>query len=388
MDALTFDSQEWLEVTRRLGGAEALTKSAREKRAFFRAREVKSASDLLRLAFLYGPGGHSLRSASAAAAERGLADLSDVAILNRLRQSADWLQFLCEEILARSAEASGAGTMGRPVRIVDGSRIDGPAGAWRLHLCYDPGSARITQAAVTATKEGERLDRLPVTPGEIRLGDRGFPQPDGVKNTLEAGADVVVRLTWNSLKLADLHGRPLDWMALFAQAGAQGSLDIPVKMGKARSRFEPIALRLAIIKKPIAAATKARAKARRASRKDQHRIDPRTLAGAECVILLTSLDREAFPVDRLAALYRLRWQIELAIKRLKSILHIDRLPAKDPKLARAWLHAHLLLALLLDETFAAQSALSPCGGPFAVRLDLARHKAPGRRANGRNLAAA
>ena len=54
-------------------------------------------------------------------------------------------------------------------------------------------------------------------------------------------------------------------------------------------------------------------------------------------------------MELIGALYRLRWQIELAIKRLKSILHIDRLPAKHPDLARTWLHAHLLLALLLDD---------------------------------------
>jgi Transposase DDE domain len=50
----------------------------------------------------------------------------------------------------------------------------------------------------------------------------------------------------------------------------------------------------------------------------------------------------------LGALYRLRWQIELAFKRLKSLLRIDRLPAKGDALASTWLHAHLLFALLID----------------------------------------
>jgi len=46
---------------------------------------------------------------------------------------------------------------------------------------------------------------------------------------------------------------------------------------------------------------------------------------------LTSLEREEFPIDLVGSLYRLRWQIELAIKRLKSILHIDRLPAQTSR---------------------------------------------------------
>jgi hypothetical protein len=57
--------------------------------------------------------------------------------------------------------------------------------------------------------------------------------------------------------------------------------------------------------------------------------------------------------------HRLRWQIELAFKRMKSLLHIDRLPAKDPALARPWLHAHLLLALLAEATIDEIEALPP-----------------------------
>jgi hypothetical protein len=54
-----------------------------------------------------------------------------------------------------------------------------------------------------------------------------------------------------------------------------------------------------------------------------------------------------------------QWDIELAFKRLKSILRLDRLPAKDPGLARAWIAAHLLLALLIDDTTAQMADFSP-----------------------------
>jgi site-specific DNA recombinase len=41
--------------------------------------------------------------------------------------------------------------------------------------------------------------------------------------------------------------------------------------------------------------------------------------------------------------------IELAFKRLKSLPGFDRLPAKSEALARSWLLAHLILALLIDD---------------------------------------
>jgi hypothetical protein len=342
------DSQQWVQLVDWLGG-EALAASAREHRAFIRARGIKSALDLLRLVLMYGPGGYSLRSLAAVAAAQGIADVSDVSLLERFRNSAEWLQGICGEVLGRVAQSIDVGPTQRLIRIVDGSRLEGPGDrVWRLHLCYDHNSARIADAAITTTKEGERLDRLAVTPGEIRLADRGFPQPNGIKNTLAQGADVLVRLTWNSLQLTTQDGNPIEWLGLFKRARTSGPIDIPVYMHKAHSTFEPLPMRVVIIEKPPAAAAKACAKAKRASSKNQRRTDPRTLAAAHYVILLTSLKPEEFSTKALAALYRLRWQIELAFKRLKSILHIDRLPAKDPNLARAWLYAHLLFALILD----------------------------------------
>jgi hypothetical protein len=390
MEQDQLDSDDWLQIVARLGGEAALAASAREHGAFLRARRLKSAVDLLRMALMYGPGGQSLRSLAAMAAAQGVADLSDVSLMERLRNAAGWLEALCAENLERVARSIGIKAGKRPIRIVDGSRIEGPGNrAWRLHLCYDPNLARITDAAITTLKEGERLDRLAVTPGEIRLGDRGYPHPDAIKDTLEAGADVVLRLTWNSLQLRHADGQPLDWVRLFEQANAQGALDLAVRVHKARSQEKPCEMRLVIIKKPPAAAARARVKARRAGTKAQRRrIDPRTLAAADHIVLLTSLSAQDFPVDAIGTLYRLRWQIEIAIKRLKTILRIDRLPAKDPDLARAWLYAHLLLALILDETLADPGAVPPSSGNPSPDLALAHDYSARKRPARRDLAAA
>jgi hypothetical protein len=384
------DSADWLELVAKLGGEAALAASARKHGAFLRARRLKSAVDLLRMALMYGPGGRSLRGLAAMAAAQGVADLSDVSLMERLRNAAGWLEALCAEYLGRVARTVGIKAGKRPIRIVDGSRIEGPGNrAWRLHLCYDPHLARLTDAAITTLKEGERLDRLAVTPGEIRLGDRGYPHPDAIKDTLDAGGDVLLRLTWNSLQLRHADGRPLDWMRLFEEAKARGLLDLSVRVHKARSTEKPCEMRLVVIKKPPAAAAKARVKVRRAGTKAQRRrTDPRTLAAADHIILLTSLGEEDFPVDAIGALYRLRWQIEIAIKRLKTILRIDRLPAKDPDLARAWLYAHLLLALILDETLADPGAVPPSAGNRSPDLALAHHHAARKRPARRDLAAA
>jgi hypothetical protein len=351
MEAIDIDSADWAGMVARLGGEEALTASARAHGAFRRVREVQSASDLLRLALMYGPGGLSLRSLAATAAADGVCQVSDVALLKRLRGAHDWLTTLCRDVLARGApSASAPSAASQPIRVVDSSRIEGPGKrTWRLHLAFDPVAGRVSDARLTGLDQGERLDRLSPQTGAIYLADRGYPQPDGLRSAIDAGADVLVRLTWNSLRLCDHEGRALDWAAIFASAHAEGGLDLKVKVLKSRGKFAPLPMRMIVLPKPPDAAANARVLASRASRKDQRKnVNPLTLAAADHLILITSLPVDVFPTERLAALYRLRWQIELAFKRMKSLLHIDRLPAKSEALASTWLHAHLLFALLVD----------------------------------------
>jgi hypothetical protein len=361
MRASEFDSADWNEIVARLGGEESLAASARQCGAFTRAREVRSACDLLRLTLMYGPGGVPLRSLAAMAGADGLGELSDVAVLKRIRGAKDWLSALCRNLFSRGVDETPApDALTRSIRIVDSSRLEGPGGrAWRLHLAFDPVAGRVADARITPLDQGERLDRLPPQQGAIYLADRGYPQPDGLRRLREAGADALVRLTWNSLRLHDEENRPLDWAAIFATAHVEGGVDMKVSVHKARGRFTPLPMRMVVIPKPPDKAVHARASASRASRKDQRkRINPLTLQAADHLVLITSLPADVFPIDRLAALYRLRWQVELAFKRMKSLLRIDRLPAKSEALASAWLHAHLLFALLIDAELV-QSAFPP-----------------------------
>ena len=53
---------------------------------------------------------------------------------------------------------------------------------------------------------------------------------------------------------------------------------------------------------------------------------PRSLIVAEFMILATSLPKSGYRAKAVLAVHRLRWQIELTFKRLKSRLLIDQLP--------------------------------------------------------------
>lgn len=64
--------------------------------------------------------------------------------------------------------------------------------------------------------------------------------------------------------------------------------------------------------------------------------------------------------DRVIAIYRLRWRIELAFKRPQSGLGIHRLVARNPVMARNWLLAHLILALMIEDAAGEVLDSRPC----------------------------
>jgi hypothetical protein len=113
-------SEDWGTVVSRLGGTETLNATARETRAFVRPREISNAVDLLRLILAYCLGERGLRLTAAWATSVGLADVSNVALLYRLRQCGDWLALLVGQALAAGAPKA---SRGRLIRIVDATTV-------------------------------------------------------------------------------------------------------------------------------------------------------------------------------------------------------------------------------------------------------------------------
>ncbi len=343
-------SKDWTSVVARLGGAETLNTSARETKAFVRPREIASAVDLLRLILAYCLGQRGLRSTAAWAASVGLVDVSNVALLYRLRQCGDWLALLVGRVLATGAPKACAGRM---IRIIDATAIPKAGAAakqqselWRIHSAFDLPHERFGHFDLTDQQQGETFDRIPVIKGEIRIGDRAYQQPDRIAAVIDQGADVVVRAGFKKARWLDAEGNEVDLIAEFRKAAAQGLIERPIWLG--RKHGAPVALRLVAIKKPAPAAAGARRKARRDAQREGRQLSKKALAAADWIILLTSLASDEFSAADILSLYRLRWRIELGFKRLKSLIGLKGPPGIDERSARPYVLAHLLMILLLE----------------------------------------
>ncbi len=82
---------------------------------------------------------------------------------------------------------------------------------------------------------------------------------------------------------------------------------------------------------------------------------------SEYFVLGTSLNSDTYPAERILELYRLRWQVELAFKRLKTIMQLGQLPKTDPESCRAWLYGKMLYALLCYAIVDKGRSFSPWG---------------------------
>ncbi|HME10192.1 MAG TPA: transposase, partial [Bryobacteraceae bacterium] len=75
----------------------------------------------------------------------------------------------------------------------------------------------------------------------------------------------------------------------------------------------------------------------------------------------TTLPAQQATTRQVLECYRLRWQIELTFKRLKSIVQLGHVPKHDDQSSRAWLYGKLFVALLSQKLTRVGSAISPWG---------------------------
>jgi len=252
---------------------------------------------------------------------------------------------------------------------VDGSSISGPGSDGtdvRLHVVLRLSDLRVLNTEVTDVTGGETARRFFWSEGQLVIADRGYANPPGVAWVKSKGADILVRLNRSSLPVFDeqdqKRDKPIDVLAwcreLTGHRATQRVVTVLHRDGTVGSKSisKAISGRLVGFRLPAKEAEEARDRARKEHGAD---ITEEHLEAAAYVILFTTAPAERLSAARCVEAYRLRWQVELQLKRWKSICHFDKLPNYRDDTMLSWVTAKVLLGLLLDRIGSAQVAVPP-----------------------------
>lgn len=348
--------------------------AAREQGALRRARGIKDPETLLRLILLHAGAGLSLRQATARAKVQGLASISDVALLKRLRSAESWLRWMNREMLRRSRYGSRMLTAdtGRALRIVDATAVQEPGAtgtSWRVHYSLSLPTLVCDFFEVSDSSGGETYKRLPIRSGDVVLADRGYCHREGAAYVMESGGDIVVRLNATSFPLvAAKTGRPFQFLPKLRTL--RGRRPKEWKVGFHASSGSYVG-RLCAVRKSAVSARRAKERILSVATKKGKRVSPQTLEAAEYVFVLATVADTIFDTETVLELYRARWQVELAFKRLKSLMQAGHVPKYDDASARAWIQAKLLAVLLIERLQEQARFFSPWGFPLRRQERLA-----------------
>jgi len=341
---------------------EGWEQKAKETGAITRQRGITAPETLLRLFLLHVARGYSLLETSVRAKEAGLAKISNVGLMKRLRRAEEWLRWLCAELVAENGIQMPAPSDARTVRLVDGTIIKEPGktgSQWRILYSVrlpDLHCDFFELAPVIGSGNGESFARVPVKAQDLMLADAGYCSVSSIRSVVQQQGNVVVRVNPRTFPLQRADGKRIHLLSLLEElqeAHQVGQWD--VVLGDA----PPIPGRVCAIRKSQQAIQRAHRRIERRASKKQTKPQDTTWEYAKYVAVFTT--EKALPPDAVLEWYRVRWQIELSFKRLKSLAQLGHLAKYDDQSVRAWLYGKLFVALLTQKLVRVGRELSPWG---------------------------
>jgi hypothetical protein len=336
---------------------EALAKESGVLEVQYGEAKITTARDLLRLVLLHVGADLKLRQTVAVIAESGGPKVSHVTLHKKMRLAGPYLRTLVAR-LSGTGEASPERWSGYEVIAVDGSSFSGPGADGtdaRVHLQLRLADLDIVSAVIEGRSVGESFKRFTWSAGQLAVADRGYCNPPGIAHVVGQGADVLVRVNRTSLPLRDEHAERIELMSWLRNLRGHQPAEQWACFHD-RETDDHYEGRLVACRLPAAEAEKARAWVRRELGATA---SPTDMEAAQYVVLFTTVPTAQMPAAMCLELYRLRWQVELAFKRWKSLCHFDRLPNYRDDTILSWLYAKLLLALLMHRMASGASALFP-----------------------------
>jgi len=324
-----------------------------------------SVEDYIRTLLIHLGCGCSLKETALRAKLADMADLSHVGVFKRLKKAKEWFRGMCLELFKEQGVVLDT-LGGFQMRLFDATTVreSGKTGSlWRIHYSVRVPSLTCDFFRISETQgkgTGESFFQFPIRKGDYVVDDRGYSTAAGIHHVASKKAYVMVRVNTASLPVLNLERAEFPLFKNVTSIKKAATMQswrvlVPNRLG------DCIAGRICVIRKTRIAVKMAHEKLRKAAQKKGHTIKPETFEYAKYVIVFTTFPEESFSDFEVLQWYRIRWQVELIFKRLKSIAQLGHLPKRDPESSQAWLYGKMFVALLIEKLVTHASSISPWG---------------------------
>ena len=349
---LSFFPDDWIELALHSNALKGL-------------RKDKDVENYMRTLLIHIACGYSMRETVTRAKLAGLADLSDVAFLGRLRKAKDWLHSMCVALFEEQRIAL-QDDKDFQVRLFDATNVKEPGSTgslWRIHYSVQIPSLTCDFFKLTATKgkgTGESFFQYSIKRGDYIIADRGYSTASGIHHVVSKKAYVIVRVNTNALPILNLKGQPFPLLRKILDIKRAGTIKSWKVLIPGRNNAT-VDGRICVIRKSNVAIELALKKLKKYANKRSRSLRPETLEYAKYVIIFTKFSENSFSDIEVLDWYRCRWQVELIFKRFKSIAQFGHLPKHSDDSSKAWLYGKLFVALLTHKLIEYASSISPWG---------------------------
>ena len=341
---------------------EGWQREAKARGALKRCRQINDAETLLHILMIHLAQGYSLKETSVRAKVGGLADISSVGIYKRLRASGEWLRWMADELLKQNIETPGRPGRRLRVRLIDSTTVSEPGSTgseWRIHYSLQLKPLLCDYFKVTDNHVGETFKLIPIEKGDLIVGDRAYANAKGVAHVLDNGGEALVRMKVISFVLRSVDGKRFQLLSRLKKLRVGCVGEWPVHVVGENGRLIPG--RVCALRRSKAATEMELKRIRRSNARHGRTPGRKAEEAAMYSCVFTTVDASLLSATEVMEMYRARWQVELAFKRLKSLMNFGHLPKQDEESAKAWLFGKLLIGLLAESIIDTADFISPWG---------------------------
>jgi hypothetical protein len=231
---------------------------------------------------------------------------------------------------------------------------------YMLHYSLDLFTLAAKEFVITDMRTGEKLVNFEsLGKDDIVIGDRIYGTLPGIGYLKEQGAGYVLRIKSRGFRIYDGKRREIDLLESLSNLKEGEIADMRVKC-RINERYEVV--RICALRKDH---NSERTGLKRLTKVNQRKSGGKPVSDLQrennkYIIVATSLGKKV-SAEQVLELYRARWQIEIAFKRLKSLFQYNDLPATNGESVKAWFYGKLLLVALC-ETLVNTGRFSPSEG--------------------------